>query len=126
MSFILEPIQGDDLQVNAWNWRPTLKFLHAEKVIDNNTFELMGAQGCGGQASSELCQRIASVLAEKLKNMGPNDRIRFDLTTTVDPKQLAQFGGDEPIDEVNLYSATYDWLATFKDFCERCGGFRVV
>lgn len=126
MSFILGPRQGGDLQVNAWNWRPTLELLRAENVIDSKTCELMGAQGCGGQADAEFCLRIAWVIEDKLKSMRPGERIRADLTVTADPKKLAQFGSNEPVDAVNLYSATYEWLTTFKDFCDRCGGFRVV
>jgi hypothetical protein len=126
MSFILVPRQGDELQVNAWSWRPTLEFLRAANVIDAATYELMGAQGCGGQADAALSQRIAAAIAEKLMTMHPGERIRADLTVTAEPKRLAQFGSNEPIDAVNLYSATYEWLTTFKDFCDRCGGFRVV
>jgi hypothetical protein len=126
MSFILVPKQGVDLQVNAWNWRPTLELLRAENVIDSKTCELMGVQGCGGQADAELCLRIAAVIEDKLKSMHPGERIRADLMITADPKRLAQFGSNEPVDAVNLYSATYEWLTTFKDFCDRCGGFRVV
>jgi hypothetical protein len=29
------------------------------------------------------------------------------------------------IDAINLYSTTYEWLVTFKDFCKRCDGFMV-
>jgi len=38
------------------------------------------------------------------------------------------FGPDiqaNDIDVTELYSATYEWLVTFKDFCNRCGGFEV-
>ena len=126
MSFILVPRQGDDLQVNAWNWRPTLELLRSANVIDIKTCELMGVQGCGGQADAELCLRIAAVVADKLKSMHPGERLRADLRMTAEPSKLAQFGSNEHIDAGNLYSATYEWLTTFKDFCDRCGGFRVV
>src|SRR3979409_1649630 len=42
MSFILIPNQGDDVQVNAWNWRPTLEFLRAQNIITTNHAELLG------------------------------------------------------------------------------------
>ena len=31
----------------------------------------------------------------------------------------------DDIDVVNLYSASYEWLVTFKDFCRRSEGFEV-
>jgi hypothetical protein len=33
MSFILVPKEGEELQVNGWNWRPTLQLLLAAGVI---------------------------------------------------------------------------------------------
>jgi hypothetical protein len=38
------------IQINAWNWRSTLEFLDAEKVIDAEAFELMGLHDWGGKA----------------------------------------------------------------------------
>ena len=31
---------------------------------------------------------------------------------------------DAPVDD--LYSATYEWLMRFRDFCRTCGGFNVL
>jgi hypothetical protein len=42
MSFILVPSEGEDLQVNAWNWRPTLELLFAAGVITGDDHELLG------------------------------------------------------------------------------------
>ena len=32
MAFILTSKHGEDLQVNAWNWRPKLELLHHERL----------------------------------------------------------------------------------------------
>jgi hypothetical protein len=71
---------------------------------------------------------MATALEDKLANMKPGDRIRADLSVTNIPKVPQTFGpntqpGD--IDIINLYSATYEWLVTFKDFCRRSNGFEV-
>ena len=42
MSFILVPSEGEDLKVNAWNWRPTLELLFAAGVITEEDHELLG------------------------------------------------------------------------------------
>jgi len=54
--------------------------------------------------------------------------MRADLTVTDMPKVPQLFAPDtkpDDIDAVNLYSATYEWLVMFKDFCKRCEGFKV-
>jgi hypothetical protein len=126
MSFILVPKRGDDLQVNAWNWRPTLEFLLAENILDFETFELMGFHGSGGTADAELATRIAEAIEHKLQGMQPGERIRADLAITAEPKKVVDFGSSSPIDARDLYSATYQWLVTFRDFCRRSQGFNVL
>ena len=125
MSFILVPKQGEDLQVNAWNWRPTIEFLRVEGIIDDETSELLTLNGRGAQADADLTRRMAIAVERKLQSMHPGERIRSDLSFTNAPKKLAEFHKPESIDAVDVYSATYEWLVQFKTFCERSGGFRV-
>ena len=85
------PNYGDDLQINAWNWRPTIEFLRLEGVIDDETAERMTCHGCGGEADADLARRIGAAVARKLQNMRPGDRIRGDLSVTDAPKKVAEF-----------------------------------
>jgi|SRR5580692_7179627 hypothetical protein len=125
MSFILVPKQGEDLQVNAWNWRPTIEFLRVEGIIDDETSELLTLNERGAHADADLTRRMAIAVERKLQSMHPGERIRSDLSFTNAPKKLAEFHKPESIDAVDVYSATYEWLVQFKTFCERSGGFRV-
>lgn len=126
MTFILVPNKGEDVQVNAWNWRPTLLFLLAENIIGEQDHELLGTNGIGSRVDRNLVLRIASALDKKLSTMRPGERLRADLTVTDIPKTPQVFTPDGGgIDELNLYSATYEWLVTFRDFCKRCEGFLV-
>jgi hypothetical protein len=125
MSFILVPEHGEDLQINAWNWRPTVAFLHAERVIDAETSEAMCIHGMG-KVSADLARRIAVAIDRKLQGMEPGQRFRVDLSVTSDAKKIVHFEKSDPIDANDLYSAKYELLVEFKAFCERCGGFRVV
>jgi hypothetical protein len=79
MTFILVPKRGEEVQVNAWNWRPTLQLLKSENLITERHGELLGAQGCGGQVGAELARRIADVIESKLVGMKPGERfyVRF-------------------------------------------------
>ena len=103
-------------------------FLRAEKLITDRDYELLGLNGCGSRVDGDLARRIADVVENKLSTMKPGDRIRADLTVTDTTKVPQVFAPDtEPddIDALKLYSATYEWLVMFKDFCKRCDGFKV-
>jgi hypothetical protein len=128
MSFILIPNKGEDVQINVWNWHPTLEFLCAQNIITSEQAELLGLNGCGARVDADMANQIATAVENKLSTMAPGDRIRLDLTVTSVPKTPQVFGPDTrpgDIDVNELYSATYEWLVTFKDFCKRCEGFMV-
>ncbi len=118
MSFILVPKKGgEDVQVNGWNWRPTLVLLGS--LLDDDQHERMSCQGCGGEADEELAVRIAEVTEAKLAEMEAGQRMPRDLSVTSRPWCELQDGPD-------VYSASYEWLQTFAAFCRRSGGFRVL
>lgn len=128
MSFILIPNHGGDLQVNAWNWRPTISLLLRANLIDDRQHELMGCSGCGGAVNSQTATKIAEFLDQQLAGMNPGQRIRGDLKVTEEPKKRAVFTPAtkvEDIDAAEVYSAAYEWLVAFRDFCRTCAGFRV-
>lgn len=129
MSFILVPVQGEDLKVNAWNWRPALELLFAAGVITEDEHELLGCHGCGARVDAEKAGRIADAVTRKLDSMNPGQRTLADLSLSSEPKRRAVFSpasNDEDIDANELYSATFEWLQTFLRFCERSGGFTVM
>lgn len=126
MSFILVPKHGDDVQINGWNWRPTLLLLFTEKLIDEGQYERMSAQGCGGLADAGLASRIAETVERKLASMGPGWRMRADLSVTDSPDKLWTSDMRPTEEDLNeIYSATYEWLTKFAAFCRRSGGFEV-
>jgi len=129
MSFILVLSQGEDLQVNAWNWRSTLELLLAANVITEDDHERMGAQGCSGKVDAEKASRIADVIVQKLMSMKPGERMLANLSVSKAPKRLAVFEPNmnvEDIDLNELYSASYEWLEAFAKFCRGSGGFEVM
>jgi hypothetical protein len=124
MTFILVPLHADpngDLQINAWNWRPTLELLHRARLLDGEAVQRAAAQGAGGRVTAEQALRIAEFLDRYLADLAPGQRVRADGTVTSEPKthQLDQ----EPRE---LYAATYEWLSQFRDFCRSSGGFMVA
>lgn len=129
MTFILVPSHGEDLQVNAWNWRPTLELLFAANAITGEDHERMGAHGCSGKVDEDKASRIADVVTQKLMSMNSGERMLANLSVSKEPKKLAVFGPDtnpDDIDANELYSTTYEWLETFAKFCRVSGGFEVM
>ena len=129
MSFILVPHSGENLQVNGWTWRPIIELLRAENLISDENYERMGAQGCGGQVDDEVARRIADVIDHNLAAMNPGERMLADLTSTARPNSTYTFGSSTKLDDIDvndIYSASYEWLVIFKDFCRSSGGFKVV
>ena len=128
MSFILIPARGEDLKVNGWNWRPTIDLLLQANLIDEKQHELLGNNGCGGAVNSESAAKIADFIDQHLTNMSPGQRLRGDLTITSEPKKRVVFTTDSQIEDLNqveVYSATYEWLVMFRDFCCTSQGFHV-
>jgi hypothetical protein len=88
----------------------------------------MGCNGCSGGVNSEIANTIAYFLDEQLKHMTPGQRLRADLTATNEPKRMVIFTPGmkvEDIDAAEIYSATYEWLVIFRDFCRTSAGFKV-
>ena len=129
MSFILVPKEGEDLQVNGWNWRPTLQLLLAAGVITEEDYEVMGCQGRGAKVDQEKAGRIADVVAGKLRSMNRGQRMLPDLSVSSEPKKLAVFNPNKStdnIDTIELYSTSFEWLHTFAKFCRSSKGFKVM
>ncbi|GEM_PF-393304 len=128
MAFILVPKNGEDIQINAWNWRPTLELLRAEGLISDENYERMGSQGCGGRVDGQVAHRIAELIDQKLAGMKAEDRLLPDLTVMSSPKPRVVFSPTTKPDDIaplDIYSASYQWLVIFRDFCNRSGGFEV-
>lgn len=128
MAFILIPKNGEEIVINAWNWRPTLEFLRDAEIIDDDLFERMGTHGCKAEVDAPTTSRIADFIDSRLGAMKPEQRVLYDFTITDRPKKPLIITPDtktEEIDTVDVYSASYDWLVKFRDFSRTSGGFEV-
>ena len=132
MAFILIPRNGEDVKINAWNWRPTLELLRKANLIDDDLYERMGRMGTSGRRAivdAGTAVRIADFLDEYLRTMNAGDRVRYDLTVTNEAKKPLIFTPGmqtDKIDVANAYSATYEWLVRFSDFARVSGGFEII
>jgi hypothetical protein len=128
MAFILIPKNGEDIMINAWNWRPTLEILLNAKLIDEDLYDRMGTFGRKAIVDADTARRIADFLDLRLADMRSGDRIRADLSVTAEPKKqvtITPHTRVEDADAVDLYSASYEWLIQFRDFSRASGGFKI-
>jgi hypothetical protein len=128
MSFILIPKAGEEIQVNAWNWRPTLELLRDAGIIDEDLFERTGTHGHKAEVDATTASRIADFVEILLRGMKPEQRVLADLTVTDRRKKRMIIKPEsqmDQIDAIDVYSASYEWLAEFRDFSKASGGFEV-
>jgi hypothetical protein len=129
MSFILVAKNGQEIQINAWNWRPTLELLRDAEIIDDDLFERMGTHGCNAEVDDDTATRIADYVEDRVLAMKPEQRVLADLTVTDRPKKPLIITPDTKIDQIDaidVYSASYEWLVKFRDFSRTSGGFEVL
>jgi hypothetical protein len=129
MSFILQDMgdDGNDLQINGWNWRPTIALLvNADILPSGERAEKCLCQGCGGYFTNEEAKRAAEFLEDLIAQMKPEERIMLDGSVRNKSKNY-----DIPITEWDEgeawdhYSAGYDWLQKFRTFCLGSSGFEI-
>jgi hypothetical protein len=112
MSWTLKTPNGESLDVNAWNWRPTLELLKKSGTLDADTTELLGYHS-DVELTGEQAQRIATFLETYLANIPAGGRVLHDGLITTEPDTF-EFHRD---DLDRNYSATVEWLTCFREFC---------
>ena len=129
MSFILVDSANDkhDIQINGWNWRPTMALLVRAGIIPSGErYDDCLCQGCGGFFTKGEATQAADFIEGLVTRLKPEERVMSDGSITDKPKNY-----DLPItewDEQEVwdhYSAGYEWLRMFIDFCRQSQGFKV-
>ena len=129
MSFILVDYEDDkhEVKINAWNWRPTLEIIRTFNLFDEEKLEMLGCNGVGASVTTEEAHEIGQRLRDNiLPTLKPGERILHDLTITSEPREPHDFTRSYPPEEsLKIYSARYEWLKTFSEFCLSSKGFKV-
>lgn len=126
MGFLLQDRSDEKtfVEVNFWNWRPTVELIRSFGIIDDERLERINSQCCGGYVNASEARRIGekikSGILPKLKD---HSRIKLDLSITEEPDDYKMHYSD---DWMENYSCTKAWLVQFVEFCFRCGGFDVL
>jgi hypothetical protein len=126
MSFTLIDTGSEnfELTANVWTWKAALEVIKSFDVIGEGAIRQMTYNATGVSVSLEDAHAIgARVRDELLPKMNMKGRIYADLSITDAPDDKTLHRDED--EQWKNYSASYDWLKDFSDFCLRSKGFRV-
>ncbi len=126
MSFTLLDLGSENFEfrANIWNWKPTLEIIKSFDIVDEGKLRQMSYNATGAQFSHEEAQSIGEKIRDEiLPKLEPNKRMFGDLSVTDAPDDGTFHG--EGSQEWKNYSASYDWLKDFSEFCLKSEGFQV-
>lgn len=126
MSFTLLDLGSEnfELAANVWTWKAALEVIKSFDVIGEGAIRQMTYNATGVTVSLEDAHEIgARVRDELLPKMNEKGRIYADLSITDKPDDKTLHRDED--EQWKNYSASYDWLKDFSEFCLRSKGFRV-
>ncbi len=126
MSFTLidESSEGFEFRANVWNWKPALEIIKSFDLIDEGKLRQMSYTATGAKFSKEEAQVIGEKIRDEiLPRLAPNKRMFMDLSVTDKPDDGTIFHDED--EKWKNYSAGYDWLKEFSEFCLKSKGFQV-
>lgn len=126
MSFTLMDLGSEnfELRANVWSWKPTLEIIKSFDVLSDGKLRQMEYNATGVKIEREEAHLIGEKVRDKiLPQLEPNKRMFMDLTVTDKPDDGTLHKDAD--DQWKNYSASYDWLKEFSDFCLASKGFQV-
>jgi hypothetical protein len=126
MSFTLIDLGSENFEfrANVWNWKTALEIIKSLDVISEGKIRQISDNATGTSVSPEEAQQIGEKIRDEvLPRMGPGTRILSDLSVTDKPDDGTFYRDAD--EQWKNYSADYDWLKEFTEFCFRSKGFQV-
>jgi hypothetical protein len=126
MSFTLMDLSSENFEFRAsvWNWKPALEIIKSFDIISEGTLRQMTYNATGVKLTKEEAHLIGEKIRDEiLPRLEPNKRIFADLSITDKPDD-GTFHKDQD-EQWKNYSASYEWLKDFSDFCLNSKGFQV-
>lgn len=126
MSFTLMDLGSEnyEFRANVWNWKPTLEIIKSFDILSEGKIKQMSYNATGVKLEREEAHLIGEKIRDEiLPKLQPNKRIFADLTVTDEPDDGTLHKDND--DQWKNYSANYDWLKEFADFCLKSKGFQV-
>ncbi len=126
MSFTLldSGAENFEFRANVWNWRTALEIIKSFDIISDGKIRQMEYNATGAKLEKEEAHQIGEKIRDEiLPKLAPDKRIFADLSIT-NAKDDGTLYKDED-DQWKNYSADYDWLKEFSEFCLNSKGFQV-
>ena len=126
MSFTLTDLGSESFEFNAnvWNWKAALELIRSLDILGEGPLRQMNYNATGVKISMKDAHEIGSrIQTEFLPRLQPNKRIYADLTITDEPDDMTLHRDND--EQWKNYSAGYDWLKDFTEFCLKSKGFQI-
>ena len=113
-----------EFRANVWNWKTALEIIKSFDVVSEGKLRQMTYNGTGAKLEREeahmVAEKIRDVILPKLE---PNKRMLMDLSVTDKPDDGTLYRDED--EQWKNYSADYEWLKEFSEFCLKSKGFQV-
>ncbi len=126
MSFTLMDLGAENFEYRAsiWNWKTVLEIVKSFDIISDGKLRQMNYNATGVSLDKEEAHAIGEKIRDKiLPKLAPNKRIFSDLSITDAPDDGTLYHDDD--EKWKNFSASYDWLKEFSEFCLKSKGFQV-
>ncbi len=126
MSFTLidSGAESYELRANIWNWKPTVEIIKSFDFLSSGKLRQMEYNATGVKLEKDEAHLIGTKIRDEiLPKLEPNKRIFMDLSVTDAPDDGTLYKDED--DQWKNYSASYDWLKDFSEFCLKSKGFQV-
>lgn len=126
MSFTLIDLGSENFELssNVWSWKPTLEIIKSLDILSDGKVRQMEYAATGVKIELEDAHDIGRTIQETiLPKLEPNKRMFMDLSITDAPDDGTIYRDDD--EKWKNYSASYEWLKEFSDFCLKSKGFQV-
>lgn len=116
------PDRDRSIHASWWQWRPTVELLRSLGLFDNERLDAL-SDGYG-EFDEEETNCIAAALEQHiLPRFKPGERVLLDGSATEVPDD-GTFHREPEHQHLN-YSADYDWLVDFLEFCKKSKGLYI-
>ncbi len=126
MSFTLMDKSSENFEFrsNLWNWKATLEVIKSLDLISEGKIREMSSNATGVSVSDEEAKLIGETIREQiLPTLEPNKRIYSNLSISDKPDDGVIYKDKD--EEWKNYSADYNFLNEFSEFCLKSKGFQV-
>lgn len=110
------------VRCNWWNWRPTVELIRSLRLFDDHRLDML-SDGFGELTEAEAKQLAEGLERHVLPGLRPGQRVLLNGIVTEMPDD-GTFYRDIAEQHKN-YSAHYEWLVKFTEFCKESGGLYV-